>query len=198
MTQSRLCPICGQVIKGRSDKKHCSAECKKVSKQLYDQIRYKELAPQIIANVRKHYLADKSRKQVYDRQYRIKHKEKIAQAKANYARMQRILYPEKVALDGVTRSAGRRAITRGKVSAKDLKHLLNRFQNKCAYCNEDIRVGYEFDHVIPVSRGGQHAIGNLLPSCRTCNWAKSHKFIMEYRLNKFVPYSKTRSRREEN
>lgn len=37
------------------------------------------------------------------------------------------------------------------------------------------------DHVIPVSRGGIHSIGNIVPACRTCNSEKRDLLPVEWR-----------------
>jgi len=49
----------------------------------------------------------------------------------------------------------------------------------CAYCGAPSE---HIDHVIPISRGGTHGIGNLVGACAPCNLSKGKKFIMEWRL----------------
>jgi 5-methylcytosine-specific restriction endonuclease McrA len=39
----------------------------------------------------------------------------------------------------------------------------------------------EQDHVYPLSRGGSHGIGNVLPVCRPCNLSKGAKFLIEWK-----------------
>jgi len=51
----------------------------------------------------------------------------------------------------------------------------------CFYCGNP---GGEVDHVIPLSRGGAHSIGNLVPACRSCNSSKNNRFITEWRLKR--------------
>jgi 5-methylcytosine-specific restriction endonuclease McrA len=49
---------------------------------------------------------------------------------------------------------------------------------KCAYCDRDYIASYdafrsvEFDHVIPLSRGGEDGLENIVTCCRTCNQIK--------------------------
>lgn len=73
----------------------------------------------------------------------------------------------------------RRARKRGRaflVSTMELKRL---YSKPCFYCSSPTQ---ELDHVIALSRGGNHSIGNLLPSCRSCNASKGSKTIMEWRV----------------
>jgi len=52
-------------------------------------------------------------------------------------------------------------------------------QKPCLYCGAE---SSHIDHIVPLSRGGEHRIGNLAPACRACNLAKSNKFISEWRF----------------
>lgn len=49
----------------------------------------------------------------------------------------------------------------------------------CAYCGA---ASEHIDHVVPISRGGTHGIGNLVGACAPCNLSKGKKFIMEWKL----------------
>ena len=62
------------------------------------------------------------------------------------------------------------------VTAKDVQKLLGQ---PCAYCGKPAQ---HLDHVIPLSRGGSHSIGNLIQACASCNTSKNNKFIMEWRI----------------
>lgn len=49
----------------------------------------------------------------------------------------------------------------------------------CQYCKE--RGGkLECDHVVPVAKGGVHAISNLVTACFSCNRAKRDKLVTEW------------------
>jgi hypothetical protein len=61
---------------------------------------------------------------------------------------------------------------------KDMRKLLA--TSNCFYCHTEMSKP-TLDHVIPVSRGGQHSIGNLVASCGSCNSSKGGKTIMEWR-----------------
>lgn len=63
------------------------------------------------------------------------------------------------------------------VSPRDWHRLVRRHGGLCAYCR---RPGSTQDHVIPLARGGRHAIGNLLPACQSCNSAKGDRLLVEW------------------
>lgn len=67
------------------------------------------------------------------------------------------------------------------VSERDWQRLVNRFHGCCAYCGGRPRWGVVRDHVIPVGRGGRDSIGNLLPTCRSCNSSKGDDFLVEFK-----------------
>ena len=62
------------------------------------------------------------------------------------------------------------------VTAKDIQKLRSK---PCVYCG---KASEHIDHVVPLSRGGRHSIGNLVPSCAKCNMAKSNKFLVEWKV----------------
>ncbi len=54
--------------------------------------------------------------------------------------------------------------------------LMRRDNYKCAYCG---RHAETIDHVIPRSRGGQHAWENCVASCTMCNHRKADRLLDE-------------------
>lgn len=50
----------------------------------------------------------------------------------------------------------------------------------CAYCHKPSK-RLEQDHVLPLSRGGNHTASNIVPACRTCNASKHDKTPEEWR-----------------
>lgn len=44
------------------------------------------------------------------------------------------------------------------------------YGQRCAYCGEKRRLTQ--DHVIPVSKGGNHTASNIVPACQSCNSSK--------------------------
>lgn len=62
------------------------------------------------------------------------------------------------------------------ISDKEIKRL---YAAPCVYCGSLQRI--TVDHVIPISRGGVHSIGNLVSACLSCNSSKRDKTIMEWK-----------------
>lgn len=68
------------------------------------------------------------------------------------------------------------------VSHYDWLRLCARYSNCCAYCCQPKPLTQ--DHIIPLTRGGRHSIGNLLPACRACNTSKKDQLLVEWRVKK--------------
>lgn len=66
------------------------------------------------------------------------------------------------------------------VTERDWQRLVVRYRGCCAYCGKkDDNLHRE--HVVPLSRGGRHSIGNLLPACAGCNLSKHSSFVAEWK-----------------
>lgn len=61
------------------------------------------------------------------------------------------------------------------------KELLKLYAMPCFYCESE---GGTIDHVIPLSRGGRHSIGNLVSCCKSCNSSKRNQTITEWKRKK--------------
>jgi len=52
--------------------------------------------------------------------------------------------------------------------------------NTCSYCDAPITAKTSIgDHVIPLSKGGDHMMDNLVPACLSCNSSKCDKLLHE-------------------
>ncbi|TQL56536.1 HNH endonuclease [Rarobacter faecitabidus] len=65
------------------------------------------------------------------------------------------------------------------VTERDWNRLVRRYDSKCAYCGETKPL--TVDHVVPISRGGRHSIGNVLPACLPCNTSKRDRLLIDWR-----------------
>lgn len=67
------------------------------------------------------------------------------------------------------------------ITERDIARLLDRYRQSCAWCLLPLPDRWHLDHVIPLTRGGRHSIGNLVPACAPCNQSKTNKLPVEWR-----------------
>ncbi|WP_406122931.1 HNH endonuclease [Streptomyces canus] len=111
----------------------------------------------------------------------IRHREQRIAAAAAWARAN----PELRAAIAAQYKAARRAWEKLNpdsvgIAPRDWRKLVRHYRHRCAYCGGN-QGGLHMDHVIPLSRGGRHAIGNVLPACQGCNLSKGAKLVAEWK-----------------
>lgn len=57
-----------------------------------------------------------------------------------------------------------------KITTKELAQWWEAQEKVCYLCGDE---GKDFDHIIPLSRGGEHSLSNLRICCTSCNSVKS-------------------------
>lgn len=62
------------------------------------------------------------------------------------------------------------------VLPKDLRKI---YSSSCWACGTKENIS--LDHIIPLSRGGSHSVGNMLSLCRSCNSSKGNRLISEWK-----------------
>lgn len=115
---------------------------------------------------------NKIRRTSYFAEYRAANKERDSVRHSNWKKENKVLvshYTQK-----------RRAILVQNgvfdISKKELQRL---YSSCCTYCGSDTDI--TLDHVIPIIRGGRHSLGNIVPACKSCNFTKQARTIMEWR-----------------
>jgi 5-methylcytosine-specific restriction endonuclease McrA len=59
--------------------------------------------------------------------------------------------------------------------------ILDFWEWRCPYCGREItKDTVHIEHLIPMSRGGLHVMGNVLGSCPTCNLSKGARTLGEW------------------
>ena len=183
---TKPCAICSTEFDGRKDRRWCSTECRAELKRQYDRERYPEIRDETVKRACDWQRENRYRKQAYDNAYRKLEERRIK--KAEHARAARLLNPEPERLRAARRRARRLGNGWFKVTIRDLERMARRYDMACGYCQSGFTETnpLEWDHVIPVSRGGRHSIGNLIPACRSCNRNKQVKFVTEWRAGRIV------------
>lgn len=91
---------------------------------------------------------------------------------------------------------GRHRIPHGREYVGLTKHrLFARDRHVCAYCGGHfIEADLTVEHIVPVSRGGQHVWTNVVTACRSCNTRKGNRTPEEARMPLlYVPYAVCRN-----
>lgn len=69
----------------------------------------------------------------------------------------------------------RKAATNGAISSEQFEIILKKQKYRCSWCAASIKKKAHMDHRVPLSKGGEHSIRNVVGSCPTCNMRKSAK-----------------------
>lgn len=123
-------------------------------------------------------------------QYREKNREKINAYQTEWAKANPDKIKTKAAKhlknnpkQNAAKSQRRRARVReSKIFLVTKKETLKLYSQPCISCGSI--QNQTIDHIIPISRGGSHSVGNLQTLCRSCNCSKKDKTMMEWRTNK--------------
>lgn len=153
-------------------------------------LRYAAENPDV---VRASYRRNREKRLAYHLRYRAENPEKqraavaswsarnVERRRANEAR-RRAANRERFALNEAARRARKAANGCFMVTSEDVRRLLIRLRNTCAYCPTNLSAGFHLDHVMPIARGGSHSIGNLTAACARCNLTKGALTVMEWRM----------------
>jgi len=207
MGYGRACTKCGvskqlgEFFKDSKSKQGFRASCKDCDKARgrahYEANREKRLAWQ-----KEYYLANQEDAVIYARQWRRDNPEKTRKYHASYKEKYpekererhakkslryRTEKPELVKLWGknwsdrnphkvTLKSQRRRAKTSEFVVLE--KDIASIYSRPCVRCNTTSNI--TLDHIIPLSRGGAHSVGNFQPLCKSCNSSKGAKTMTEW------------------
>lgn len=82
------------------------------------------------------------------------------------------------------RRIGREAGAIGSFTCAEVMRLFITFNRCCAYCEQPVDGQPDPDHVVPLSRGGENRISNILPSCKRCNGDKRDLLLSEWNADR--------------
>lgn len=131
--------------------------------------RYEANREQILARTRKLYEANREQRLVQTREYQESNRERYRQ----WGREWHIRNPGKTQ----ERVQRRRALVPTPVDPETQAWLALIANDLCAYCNNS---GESDDHVVPLSRGGEHHWSNMIRACLHCNRSKGAKGLGEW------------------
>lgn len=153
----------------------------KPCKRAYDKARYRndpEHRQRTIDRANTWQAANYERAEARWRDWRVKNRDR----KNETERKRRLKDPERNRLIAVNRAQRRRKwLHAGGSFVVTLAELASIRRSPCFACGA--RDNIQVDHVIPVARGGQHRIGNLMPLCQHCNVSKGKLTWAEWRYS---------------
>lgn len=156
------------------------------AKKAHSRANYLKNKDKLRANNRKWAKENPEKRKEIDRRYRANNREKNRQRMMEYRAKNpqirkewALRNPEKQKLLYTAHSLKRRAVKKYLVTREEIQAL---YSKPCLYCGNKSEI--QIDHIIPVSRDGEHRIGNLTSACSTCNLDKRAMFIMEWKLKR--------------
>lgn len=181
--------------------KDCIKKVRKQSKEISSQY-YQRNKEKIINRSKLYWNAHKEEKRQRDKLYKENHKEESKKYQKLYREEHREKanqYRKKYQREhkGITRRQWQKRRSLEKEIAATLtvsqwENIKSDFNNRCAYCGKESPL--EQEHFIPLTKGGEYTINNIIPACKSCNSGKKTKdFFKWYPEQKF--YDKRREKK---
>jgi 5-methylcytosine-specific restriction endonuclease McrA len=134
----------------------------------------------VLARRRNQYVKNHARERAQQRQYQIANIETIRASKRVWNKADRRQYPEKYAANAQARRARVLGLFVEKVS---VAVLLRRDRRRCGLCQKLVaKKDASIDHIVPISRGGEHSYRNTHLAHLRCNKSKGAKLKGQLRL----------------
>jgi 5-methylcytosine-specific restriction endonuclease McrA len=110
-----------------------------------------------------------------NRAWKAAHKEQVAKTQKVWRSQHREVLQAHIA----KRSAMKRNASINDFAPQQWLDMLDEYRHACGYClRTDVPLTQ--DHIIPLSKGGDHTASNIAPACLFCNQSKHDKTPLEY------------------
>lgn len=119
------------------------------------------------AKDRKNHAKHREKRNAYGRQ---RYHANAAEIQAKHAQYLKD-HPEVVATYNRNRKARMNGATIRNFTAAQWEDMKAHYRYRCVYCGVKPDVLTQ-DHIIPLSKGGDHTMSNIVPACRSCNCSK--------------------------
>ena len=158
-------------------------------KQASDRAYYEANRDRIRARSKAYRVANPEKAAASVRAWHIAHAERVREIKREWAAANpeartrwAVIHPAVVRDIKARYKSKRRALEKGApfttITAADRHSILSENGGRCVYCKE--RAATTLDHVIPLTRGGVHAVFNLVGACVSCNSRKNARLLAEW------------------
>ena len=185
--QTISCVVCSEdFIQIRSDSKYCSEACKSKYRLDRSNARYvpknQRRSKPICRECQKTFEAIRSDAVFCDHAclYRYRYRNNRAEliAKVRIWQQNNTGSVRVYKLNNKIKRSG----TQGSISSAEWLKVLKRQNNSCYYCDRnDLKLHIE--HVVPLSRGGNNQLGNIVGACPPCNLSKGSMLISEWKYS---------------
>ena len=161
----KVCKVCNQAKPDSLfalsvvTKSGISARCKACESER-GKIRYQKIKDKTISQSRKYRQDNHKHRLQIEQKSRLKNKEKNRPSKNARQRI-------------------RNNKIQGGVYVILNKELRKIYNSPCFNCGSN--KNQSLDHIIPISRGGSHSIGNIMTLCLPCNTSKRARLLVEWR-----------------
>lgn len=170
----RVCPVCLTYyevteweMKG-GKKKGCSLRCSMIL-GTQDSVRWQETHKKGPRTTPEHRRMIKQRKNAT---YRARHRAELSAKQTAYIKAN----PEVKHRAQVKRRALKWQTEICDFTLAQWRALKDLYDHRCAYCGETFE-RLTMDHVIALSKGGNHTLRNIVPACRSCNSSKGRRAL---------------------
>ena len=141
----------------------------------------------------KHYKENREQKLNYQKQYYKDNKNSILEYRKEYHKKN----PDK-AFNSQSKRRSLIEIQENNFTKEQWLEMMEFFDWKCAYSGEKFNNNRTIDHIVPLSKNGEHKAYNLVPMLKNLNsskhtkdmleWYKEQPFFSEERLNKIYEW----------
>jgi 5-methylcytosine-specific restriction endonuclease McrA len=197
--KTKACQLCGKEYHPTDSMQKYCTECGPVAraeKARASVARWQNMNPEKVrassvrwhkANPEKVRVSTAERRKAHPEKHRASNakwaKANPEKAKVGTAKWQKE-NPEKKAVWGSKRRAAKYANTpiNELLTSSEWLAILAEAGGHCAYCGKEAKL--TLDHVIPLSKGGQHSAPNVVPACARCNSSKGSKTLEEWQAKR--------------
>lgn len=172
---SRLCRTCGRHLSYTpehfSQARHICKACTNARVQAWHDAH----RDRIRQHKRKWAEANPEKGDATCRRYRLRHRGELrARARRHYAQS-----PEQVRI-WVHNGRARQVGAEGQLRAGDLARRLKQQKGHCWWCGANVTIrDCHVDHAVPLSRGGENDLRNVVVACPACNMRKINNKMPE-------------------
>lgn len=136
---------------------------------------------QYLKNRKRGYRVNAVRERARSKTWKLKNPEKTRQTIKNWIRKN----PDKKRAHDARYRANKNNCAVNDFTAAQWRRLKEMYGGRCAYCTRS-SARLEQDHVIPLSRGGNNTMNNMLPACKSCNSRKKDRLLEEVGMRRRI------------